>query len=382
MWGILEGCVKKALHYSTPLGYMWMFMLFTFRMFITAVVGGPVYGDESGNFKCDTNQPGCQNVCFNRFSPISHLRFWAFQMLFVCLPSVAFMTYAQFELQKIDVITKKEKEFIENAGDDESAYVTPEYLKIAGKRKKLGINKMKKKTTVTADAAVEVIWTPRIRFIYIIHLIFKLALECIFLYLSYLLQKQQSKRSGLSAMWVPEKYECTHGDTEDNSACSQNPLIPCWVSRPWEKTIFMLYMTAVTIISIILCLAEFVYVITRTTKKGVHRRAEKAISTKAYEKSMIDPGMKSDYQNGTIASSISSKGRVYPKLKMNGNGHIPNGNGHIPNGNGHIHHKTQEVPMESPPPVYEEERDENAPLVPENNKKATAPEAVVVEDLA
>ena len=101
---------------STPLGYMWMFMLFTFRMFITAVVGGPVYGDESGNFKCDTNQPGCQNVCFNRFSPISHLRFWAFQMLFVCLPSVAFMTYAQFELQKIDVITKKEKEFIENAG--------------------------------------------------------------------------------------------------------------------------------------------------------------------------------------------------------------------------------------------------------------------------
>ena len=101
---------------STPLGYMWMFMLFTFRMFITAVVGGPVYGDESGNFKCDTNQPGCQNVCFNRFSPISHLRFWAFQMLFVCLPSVAFMTYAQFELQKIDVITKKEKEFIEQAG--------------------------------------------------------------------------------------------------------------------------------------------------------------------------------------------------------------------------------------------------------------------------
>ena len=47
-------------------------------------------------------------------------------------------------------------------------------------------------------------------------------------------------------MWVPEKYECTHGETELNSACSQNPLIPCWVSRPWEKTIFMLYMTTVS----------------------------------------------------------------------------------------------------------------------------------------
>ncbi len=47
-------------------------------------------------------------------------------------------------------------------------------------------------------------------------------------------------------MWVPEKYECTHGEFEMNSACSQNTLIPCWVSRPWEKTIFMLYMTIVS----------------------------------------------------------------------------------------------------------------------------------------
>lgn len=111
-------------------------------------------------------------------------------------------------------------------------------------------------------------------------------------------------------MWVPEKYECTHGDTEDNSACSQNPLIPCWVSRPWEKTIFMLYMTGVTIISIILCLAEFVYVITRTTKKGVHRRAEKAISTKAYEKSMIDPGMVKYYWRFFIYVIIDTGGVI------------------------------------------------------------------------
>jgi len=144
---------------------------------------------------------------------------------------------------------------------------------------------MKKKLTVTTTECVEVTWTPRIRLIYIIHLIFKLAMECVFLYLSYLLQQQQSKRTGIAAMWVPEKYECTHGDTEENSACSQNPLIPCWVSRPWEKTIFMLYMTSVTIISIFICLAEFVYVLTRTTRKSVHRRAE----TNYKQKSLVDP---------------------------------------------------------------------------------------------
>ena len=46
-WAMLQEAVQKALHYSTPLGYIWMFLLFTFRMFITAVVGSSVYGDES-----------------------------------------------------------------------------------------------------------------------------------------------------------------------------------------------------------------------------------------------------------------------------------------------------------------------------------------------
>ena len=154
-------------------------------------------------------------------------------------------------------------------------------------------------TITTGTANIEVTWTPRIRMLYIVHLIFKLALECVFLYLSYLLQHAQSKKSGFAAMWVPEKYECTHGATQENSACSQNPLIPCWVSRPWEKTIFMLYMTGVTIISVLLCLGEFVYVLTRTTRKGVARRAEKSFK----QKSLIDPMLRPP-SNGYMVSTV------------------------------------------------------------------------------
>ena len=47
VWGAVEGVIVKALHYSTPLSYAWLFLLFTFRSFIVAVVGGSVYGDES-----------------------------------------------------------------------------------------------------------------------------------------------------------------------------------------------------------------------------------------------------------------------------------------------------------------------------------------------
>jgi len=49
-WNVLSTAVEKALHYSTPLGTIWMFLLFTFRMFITSVVGSAVYGDESVSF--------------------------------------------------------------------------------------------------------------------------------------------------------------------------------------------------------------------------------------------------------------------------------------------------------------------------------------------
>jgi len=289
VWSILESTVNKALHYSTPLGYMWMFLLFTFRMFITAVVGSAVYGDEVGAFRCDTNQPGCQNVCYNRFSPISHMRFWAFQMMFVCLPSLAFMTFAQFEIAKIELVKKEradEEKKTRAADYFSSAQYKAYQTRISSKEKKLGMDKMKQKLTITSNSdVVEVKWTPRIRTVYIIHLLFKLFLEIVFLYFSYVLQQQQSKKVGLAAMWVPEKYECTHGETELNSACSQNPLIPCWVSRPWEKTIFMLYMTTVTCFSILICVLEFIYVLTRTTKKSVGRRAERNLS----KKNMIRP---------------------------------------------------------------------------------------------
>lgn len=370
---MLESTVQKALHYSTPLGTIWLFLLFTFRMFIFSVVGGSVYGDESSNFKCDTNQPGCQNVCFNRFSPISHMRFWAFQMMFVCLPSLIFMTFAQFEMSKIDKIEKQEKELNKKAESDESAYYTPEYRSVIKKREKFGLDKMKKKLTVTnGSETVLVTWTPRIRLIYVTHLIFKLIIEIVFLYFSYLLQRQQSKKSGLKALWVPEKYECTHGETEENSACSQNPLIPCWVSRPWEKTIFMLYMTSVTCISICICLAEFVYVLTRTTRKSVQRRAETCIK----QKSMIDPMLHPPY-NGTMASSTISHysngcarkdKRIYPHIREGSNGHA---NGRVPNGK----------PYGDSPPIYAENHDEKVPLVQGEHQEpprrdATAPEKV------
>lgn len=178
--------------------------------------------------------------------------------------------------------------------------------KLEKKCARYGVDKLKKKTTIAKEGVVNVAWTPRIRTIFIVHLIARFGMECLFIYLSYLLQQQQSKKTGLAAMWVPEKYECTHGEFEMNSACSQNTLIPCWVSRPWEKTIFMLYMTIVSIVSAIICIVEFVYVLTRTTRKSLNRRAHKNLQ----KKELISK------TNGSIVSgSTSTTASAYPKLQ-------------------------------------------------------------------
>ena len=91
----------------------------------------------------------------------------------------------------------------------ESDYTsTTEYTKIDKKKKKLGLEKKKVKTvrylaflpflnviqTTDITGMTQVIWTPRIRMWYVAHLIAKFVLEIIFIYLYYLLQKQQSKQ--------------------------------------------------------------------------------------------------------------------------------------------------------------------------------------------
>lgn len=137
---------------------------------------------------------------------------------------------------------------------------------------------MKKKKTTDQSQLTEVIWTPVIRLWYVIHLLSKFVLEIVFIYLFYLLQQQQSKKSGWAAWHVPEKYICTHGGEEDNAACSQNGEIPCWVSRPWEKMIMMWYMLIVFIASAILVFVEIIWVITKISVKSNKRKKERQVN--------------------------------------------------------------------------------------------------------
>nr|XP_004227068.2 gap junction alpha-8 protein [Ciona intestinalis] len=118
-WHFLERWVEKANQHSTLVGKFWITFLIVCRMVIVASVGDRVYNDEQSEFKCNTLQPGCTNVCFNRFSPISHLRFWSFQILFVATPSVMFVVYSAHKSKLKKTSSKKAR--ISNDEDDDKS---------------------------------------------------------------------------------------------------------------------------------------------------------------------------------------------------------------------------------------------------------------------
>lgn len=55
---------------------VWLTILFIFRILVLGTAAESSWGDEQEDFKCDTEQPGCENVCYDRAFPIAHIRYW------------------------------------------------------------------------------------------------------------------------------------------------------------------------------------------------------------------------------------------------------------------------------------------------------------------
>jgi len=71
----------RLLPVHTPFCLVWIFpvkqlcwLIFFCRLIIVISIGDSIYGDEQSNFICNTLQPGCSNVCYNQFAPISQIR--------------------------------------------------------------------------------------------------------------------------------------------------------------------------------------------------------------------------------------------------------------------------------------------------------------------
>lgn len=103
-WSLLGNFLEEVQEHSTSIGKVWLTILFIFRILVLGTAAESSWGDEQEDFDCDTEQPGCENVCYDQAFPIAHIRYWVLQIVFVSTPSLIYMGHA------MHIVRREEKE--------------------------------------------------------------------------------------------------------------------------------------------------------------------------------------------------------------------------------------------------------------------------------
>ena len=161
-WHFVERWLQKVYQHSTLIGKFWITFLIVFRIVVVSSVSDRVYSDEQSEFRCNTGQVGCGNICFNQFSPMSHIRFWSFQIIMVSTPTILFMVYSAHQVKSTDKKdTKNTKQQRDRQRAEErqmrrqSLYGGTENNNVAGLRSaaKIGVGNLRGGTSINAVAS-------------------------------------------------------------------------------------------------------------------------------------------------------------------------------------------------------------------------------------
>ncbi|KAL0164972.1 hypothetical protein M9458_040725, partial [Cirrhinus mrigala] len=108
-WGFLSALLDKVQSHSTVIGKIWMSVLFIFRILVLGAGAESVWGDERSNLVCNTNTPGCENVCYDWKFPISHIRFWAMQIIFISTPTLVYLGHVVHVIHQENKLREEQK---------------------------------------------------------------------------------------------------------------------------------------------------------------------------------------------------------------------------------------------------------------------------------
>ena len=101
-WSFLTRLLEEISNHSTFVGKVWLTLLIVFRIVLTVVGGETIYHNEQSKFVCNSLQPGCVNVCYDAFAPISQPRFWVFQIILVAAPSLMYLGFAANRIARLE----------------------------------------------------------------------------------------------------------------------------------------------------------------------------------------------------------------------------------------------------------------------------------------
>ncbi|KAM7115413.1 LOW QUALITY PROTEIN: gap junction alpha-3 protein-like [Molossus nigricans] len=226
-WSLLGRLLDTAQEHSTVIGKVWLTVLFIFRILLLGAGVESVWGDEQSGFTCNTGQPGCENVCYDKAFPISHTRFWVLQIIFVSTPTLIYLGH----LLHIVRMEQKKKGREEEQVKRESTHS----LDRAPVRDDLGKVRI-------AGALLRT---------YVFNIIFKMLFEVGFIIGQYYLYGFELK----------PLYHC------DRWPCPNT--VDCFISRPTEKTIFIIFMLVVACLSLLLNVLELYHLGWKKLKQGV-----------------------------------------------------------------------------------------------------------------
>ncbi|XP_026165931.1 gap junction alpha-5 protein-like isoform X2 [Mastacembelus armatus] len=109
-WSLLGNFLEEVQEHSTSVGKVWLTILFIFRILVLGTAAESSWGDEQEDFNCDTEQPGCENVCYDRAFPIAHIRYWVLQIVFVSTPSLIYMGHAMHTVRRLEKRRSREED--------------------------------------------------------------------------------------------------------------------------------------------------------------------------------------------------------------------------------------------------------------------------------
>ncbi|KAM7372954.1 hypothetical protein PAMP_007842 [Pampus punctatissimus] len=265
-WSFLEHLLEEGQEYSTAIGRIWLTVLFLFRMLVLGTAAESAWDDEQADFVCNTRQPGCTAVCYDKAFPISHFRYFVLQVIFVSTPTIFYFGYVAIRAgnDKNKAEEQDEKQTEEGGGgskrgetvtEGNNNYATKNNAE--EKEKKEDAGKGRK-----ADKSPE---APKLkgRFLcaYAFSIVVKILLEGGFIVGLWFLY---------DGFFIAAKFECT------GNPCPHT--VDCFVSRPTEKTIFTIYTQVIAVISLLLNLIELLHLLQLAISHRLekHYRAQQA----------------------------------------------------------------------------------------------------------
>ncbi|XP_010220121.1 PREDICTED: gap junction delta-4 protein [Tinamus guttatus] len=253
------GLLIITLNYNvTVVGKIWLTLIILLRLAVVVLAGYPLYQDEQERFICNTLQPGCSNVCYDLFSPISQFRFWLFQTVSILLPYAAFSIY---------VLHKVAMHIVRMHGLAQG-HKGNKCLPSPKEQKKHSASPVAYRLDYDAGSLSVLDFSEA----YTVQLSVRTLIEAAF----------GAGQYYLFGFFVPERFSCYH------SPCTST--VDCYISRPTEKSIMMIFMWAVSSLSFLLSLADLVCALRMMTARNRQKKPLANLHVEDAHVSALPPG--------------------------------------------------------------------------------------------